>query len=77
MRLSHLGNASVKLEGLPDDYDAVYTVEGLTGTVSGDTLYFKNAEKGSYTLTVSDKNGKYADLSADFILYTEEMPAAI
>ena len=31
------GNASVKLEGLPDDYDAVYTVEGLTGTVSGDT----------------------------------------
>ena len=70
------GNASVKLEGLPDDYDAVYTVEGLTGTVSGDTLYFKNAEKGSYTLTVSDKNGKYADLSADFILYTEEMPAA-
>ena len=70
------GNASVKLEGLPDDYNAVYTVEGLTGTVSGDTLYFKNAEKGSYTLTVSDKNGKYADLSADFILYTEEMPAA-
>lgn len=70
------GSASVKLEGLPDDYDAVYTVEGLTGTVSGDTLYFKNAEKGSYTLTVSDKNGKYADLSADFILYTEEMPAA-
>ena len=70
------GNASVKLEGLPDDYDAVYTVEGLTGTVSGNTLYFKNAEKGSYTLTVSDKNGKYADLSADFILYTEEMPAA-
>lgn len=70
------GNTSVKLEGLPDDYDAVYTVEGLTGTVSGDTLYFKNAEKGSYTLTVSDKNGKYADLSADFILYTEEMPAA-
>ena len=44
--------------------------------MSGDTLYFKNAEKGSYTLTVSDKNGKYADLSADFILYTEEMPAA-
>ena len=70
------GNTSVKLEGLPDDYDAVYTVEGLAGTVSGDTLYFKNAEKGSYTLTVSDKNGKYADLSADFILYTEEMPAA-
>ena len=27
-------------------------------------------------MTVSDKNGKYADLSADFILYTEEMPAA-
>lgn len=70
------GNTSVKLEGLPEDYAAVYSVEGLTGTVSGDTLYFKNAKKGAYTLTVHDQNGKYADLTADFVLYTEEMPAA-
>ena len=31
---------------------------------------------GNYTLTVSDKAGKYADLTASFTLTTEDMPAA-
>ena len=39
-------------------------------------LKFNNATKGKYTLVVKDKKGKYADMSADFMLQTEDMPAA-
>ena len=38
-------------------------------------LKFKDAKKGKYTLVVKDKKGKYADMSADFMLQTEDMPA--
>ena len=34
------------------------------------------AKKGKYTLTISDKKGKYADITTEFELYTEAMPAA-
>lgn len=70
------GSTNVTVEGLPTDYDAQYSVEGLTMQVSDGVMTFSDAKKGKYTLVISDKNGKYADLSADFILYTEEMPAA-
>ena len=70
------GQTKVTIEGLPSDYAAEYSVEGLEGvSVNGDTLSFSNAEKGKYTLKISDKNGKYADLTTDFELYTEAMPA--
>lgn len=63
--------------GLPDDYDAEYKVEGLNGvSVQNGVLSFDNAAKGKYTLTISDKSGKYADITTDFELYTEAMPAA-
>ena len=62
---------------LPDDYDAEYKVEGLNGvSVQNGVLSFDNAAKGKYTLTISDKSGKYADITTDFELYTEAMPAA-
>lgn len=70
------GKTAVTVEGLPADYDAEYSVKGLADiSVADGEMTFKDAEKGKYTLVISDKNGKYADLSADFILYTEEMPA--
>ncbi|MGN0204933.1 MAG: FIVAR domain-containing protein [Coprococcus sp.] len=70
------GSTKITLVGLPNDYQPEYSVKGLETSVSGDVLTFRNAEKGSYTLTVSDQSGKYAELYADFILYTEDMPAA-
>ncbi|MGN1141838.1 MAG: FMN-binding protein, partial [Oliverpabstia sp.] len=69
------GNTGVEFIGLPDDFEAEYIVDGLDVSVSDGMLIFGNASKGKYTLTVNDKKGRYASLSTEFILYTEEMPA--
>ena len=71
------GKTEVTVTGLPDDYVAEYKVDGLDGvSVQKGVLTFSNAKKGKYTLTISDKNGKYADITTEFELYTEAMPAA-
>lgn len=71
------GKTEVTVTGLPDDYAAKYKVDGLDGvSVQNGVLTFSNAKKGKYTLTISDKNGKYADITTEFELYTEAMPAA-
>lgn len=59
---------------MPDDFDASYAVKGLEAEFEDDHLHFKSAAPGSYTLTVSDKSGRYASVSASFVLSTEEMP---
>ena len=71
------GKTQITLTGLPDDYQAEYSVDGLKGAkVENGVLSFDQASKGKYTLTISDKGKKYANLSVDFELYTEAMPAA-
>lgn len=71
------GKTEVTVTGLPKDYAAEYKVDGLDGvSVQKGVLTFSNAKKGKYTLTISDKNGKYADITTEFELYTEAMPAA-
>ena len=69
------GETKVNFENLPSDFDAEYSVEGLDVKVENGVLKFNNAAKGKYTLVVKDKKGKYADMSADFMLQTEDMPA--
>lgn len=51
------GSTEVTFTGLPDDYKAEYSVEGLDASVADGVLTFKNAEHGEYTLQVSDKKG--------------------
>ena len=71
------GKVNVTVEGLPGDYQAEYTVEGLEDVQVKDgvlTYKTKGAEIGKYTLKVSDKSGKYADLTTDFELTTEAVP---
>lgn len=71
------GKVNVTVEGLPDDYQAEYAVEGLEDVQVKDgvlTYKTKGAEIGKYTLKVSDKSGKYADLTTDFELTTEAVP---
>ena len=71
------GKVNVTVEGLPGDYQAEYTVEGLKDVQVKDgvlTYKTKGAEIGKYTLKVSDKSGKYADLTTDFELTTEAVP---
>lgn len=62
-------------EELPEDFAAGYTVEGLETSYSEGKLSYTEGAAGGYTLTVSDANGKYCDLTASFILSTEELPA--
>ena len=71
------GKVNVTVEGLPGDYQAEYTVEGLEDAQVKEgvlTYKTKGAETGRYTLKVSDKSGKYADLKTDFELTTEAVP---
>ena len=61
---------------LPKGFDAEYTVEGATASVKGEKLILKDVKKGAYTLTITDKSGKYAPISFRFEVYAETMPAA-
>ncbi len=76
------GEAAVTAK-LPEDYEAVYTVTdakgaAVTGMEVKDgklTWAATDALGGSYTLTVSDGKGKYASVSASFVLTSDAMPA--
>ena len=60
-------------------------MDGLDVSVEGNVLTFKAATEsraaasvkpGKYTLTIKDKNKKYADVVTTFTLTTKDMPAA-
>ena len=61
---------------LPEGYDAEYTVDGATAIVKGEKLILKDVKKGAYTLTITDKSGKYAPISVGFEVYAETIPAS-
>lgn len=69
------GKTTVTIEGFPDDYVKEYSVDGLAAEISDAEISYSNALPGKYTLKVSDKNGIYADVSASFVLSTDEIPA--
>lgn len=69
------GQTAVSMTGFPEDYSKTYAVDGLTGTVTDTTVAYENAMPGSYTLVVSDANGKYANVKTSFTLTTDGMPA--
>ena len=61
---------------LPESFDAEYTVDGATAIVKGEKLILKDVKKGAYTLTITDKSGKYAPISVGFEVYAETIPAS-
>lgn len=61
---------------LPEGFDAEYTVEGATASVKGEKLILKDVKKGAYTLTITDKSGKYAPISVGFEVYAETISAS-
>lgn len=71
------GSTAVTADGIPADFEAEYTVDGLPGAVVNDGIltFSKDAEEGRYTMNVTDRSGKYAPVSTTFILMTDEMPA--
>ena len=78
------GKTTISVQ-LPDEFDPEYSVDGLDVSVEGNVLTFKAATEsraaasvkpGKYTLTIKDKNKKYADVVTTFTLTTKDMPAA-
>jgi hypothetical protein len=67
------GKTSLTLTGFPDDYKKNITI-GDSFTVSGSTISYTGAKPGKYTVNVTDENGKYAPMSGDFTLTTDDMP---
>lgn len=81
--LADSGSTSVELKDFPKDYQAEYKVTDAKGnelegaSVKDGKISWKGtAAAGNYTLTVSDKSGKYASFSTTFELQTSAMPAA-
>ena len=72
---SGTGSVALTKSGFPADYNAEYTV-GDGFTVSETAVSYTNAQPGTYTLTVTDTSGKYADYTAKFTLSTAELPVA-
>ena len=67
------GKTSLTLTGFPEDYQKNITVgEGFT--VNGTEISYTNAKPGKYTVTVTDESGKYAPMTSNFILTTEDIP---
>jgi len=67
------GQTSLTLTGFPDDYKKNITI-GDSFTVSGSTISYTGAKPGKYTVNVTDENGKYAPMSGDFTLSTDDIP---
>lgn len=67
------GSTTFTAEGIPSDYQKQYAVgDGFTATDG--SISYTDALPGSYTLTVSDGAGKYANLVANFVLETDALP---
>lgn len=77
---------AITVSELPNDFEEEYKIDGIDedaysveiksdGKTTTRTINFKKAlAKGRYTVTLSDKNGNYAPISAIFNVYTETMP---
>lgn len=70
------GSVAVTFENVPEDYVVSAAVAGLNGKLSDGIFIFEDALPGAYMLTVRDTDGKYADLTAAFVLTTDELPVA-
>lgn len=70
------GEAAITVSNLPTDFSPEYKIDGLDFTVENGKIVFKNAKKGKYTLTVSDKNNNYAEMTTTFILSADSAPAS-
>ena len=68
------GRTSFTTTGFPDKYEKTYSIENLSAVVSDGTIIYSEAIPNSYTLKISDANGVYADVLADFILSTDSLP---
>lgn len=69
------GTTSITMEGFPSEYSKSFAVEGLNSSVSDSNLTYSNALPGVYTITVSDLSKVYCDMTANFTLTSDKIPA--
>ncbi len=81
--LADSGSTSVEMKDFPKDYEAEYKVTDAKGNElegasvkDGKISWTGTPATGKYTLTVSDKSGKYAEFSTTFELQTDAVVAA-
>ena len=81
--LADSGSTAVELKDFPSDYQAEYKLADAKGNAvegvsvkDGKLTWTGTPAVGKYTLTVSDKAGKYASYSTTFEMQTNAMPAA-
>lgn len=64
------------MDRLPSDFDAEYRLDGeVQSRDAGSISLPAGMAVGTHTLTVSDKSGKYADLSCSFLCTTDQLMA--
>ena len=74
-------NDGITKAELPEDFEASYQVTDASGalaenfTADAGKVTYTNALPGIYTLTVTDRNGKYVEETATFILTTDKTVA--
>lgn len=67
------GKTSLSLTGFPEDYKKVISAdEGFT--VTDTEVSYTDVKPGKYNVNVTDENGKYAPMTAQFILSTNDIP---
>ncbi|MBR1823975.1 MAG: NPXTG-anchored protein [Ruminococcus sp.] len=67
------GKTTVAFNGFPEDYSKNVTIADNI-TVSGNDINYTDAKPGTYTVSVTDANGKYAPYSGTFTLSTADIP---
>ena len=68
------GSTTFTTTAFPDNYTKAYSIENLSAVVSDGTITYSEAQPNKYTLKISDANGVYADVFADFVLSTDILP---
>lgn len=69
-------STTLTLSGFPDDFSQSVSVpEGMGYNKETKTITFGSALPGSYTVTISDANGKYAPVTATFTVSTNKAAA--
>ncbi|MGN0677770.1 MAG: hemoblobin-interacting domain-containing protein, partial [Ruminococcus sp.] len=69
------GSTTIITDGFPEDYQKIYSVSGNNFTVNDSQISYTDVLSGEYTLIISDEGKKYADVTSNFILSTDTVPA--
>ena len=68
-------STKLSFQGLPEDYAPVIAVDGTEVAYADGAITYSPLAVGSHSVTVTDKNGKYNNLTTTFMVTTEKAAA--